>query len=68
MAKDGKQYQARRALFIPGVGRVARGDQVTLSNEQYRANKNSLVEVKGGKAADEAIVDRMDDGDTDVVK
>jgi hypothetical protein len=50
------------------VGRVARGDQVTLSNEQYRANKNSLVEVKGGKAADEAIVDRMDDGDTDVVK
>lgn len=55
MAKNkDKTYRARRALHIRGVGLVANGATVTLTDEQYRADRNSLVEVKGDEPAPEA--------------
>lgn len=46
-----KTYRTRRAIDVPGVGSIPRGATCDLTEQQYQADKNSLVKVPAPSAA-----------------
>lgn len=65
-----RRYRTRRRLIVPGVGDFPRGAECELTDEQYRANQNSLIAFDppgGDAAADDTAADGEPDagGGTD---